>query len=74
MECNVGRMDRTGRMIVGVAALGVGLFALDDSVVRVVMGAAGAIMVATAVIGFCPVYRLFGIDSCHESRSGDARR
>lgn len=62
MKQNVGPVDRVLRVILGVvlvyAALTVsGLWAW-------VAGGAAAIMFVTALVGFCPLYALFGINTC----------
>jgi hypothetical protein len=62
---NVGRTDRVIRAaivaplaIVVAAVLGVGTTGGTIALV------AAAIMLGTAAVGFCPLYRLFGISSC----------
>jgi len=58
MQCNVGRVDRIVRMIVGVLILAVGVFAQSW------WGAVGIVFMVTAAIGWCPAYLPFGLSSC----------
>lgn len=64
MTCNVGGADKATRIFVGVAFLALALFAPVDAVWRVVAGVLAAIALVTAVIGFCPLNSLLGIDTC----------
>jgi hypothetical protein len=61
MSKNLGSADRLIRVAVGIAAL-VGAFAIGlGSVASILMLAVGAIMLGTAAVGFCPLYRVFGV-------------
>ena len=56
---NVGNLDRALRVI-----LGLGLLSLVFVGPQTLWGLVGIVPLATAAIGFCPVYRLFGIRTC----------
>jgi hypothetical protein len=59
---NVGNLDRLIRVILGLALVLVPLiggWALWSGVVAVI----GAVLVVTAIVGFCPIYALFGLSS-----------
>lgn len=58
MKKNVGRIDRMIRVVLGLAIIGVGIASESW------WGAIGVIPLATAAIGWCPVYLPFGITSC----------
>jgi hypothetical protein len=64
MQINVGSTDRIIRAIVGIAAL-IGAIALGigtgGGIALLVLG---AIMVVTAAVGFCPLYRVLGLNTC----------
>jgi hypothetical protein len=49
-----------GLLVAAVAGLGLG----SGGALGVVFGAVGAILLATALTGFCPLYRLFGVATC----------
>jgi len=58
MKCNVGKTDKIVRWIVGLAVIVIGLY------LRSWWGLLGLIPIVTAVIGLCPLYLPFGINTC----------
>jgi hypothetical protein len=61
---NENGIDRIIRVVIAVAAL-VGAVAMGFSgVLAWVLVAVAAIMLVTAAVGFCPLYRIFGISTC----------
>ena len=69
MKTNVGTVDRIIRAAVGLAAL-LGAFALGSgSIAFVLLMVVGAILLVTAAVGFCPLYRVLGISTCPVARS-----
>ena len=63
MKSNEGTIDRIIRAVVGVAAL-LGAFALGSgSIAFVLLLVVGAILLVTAAVGFCPLYRMLGIST-----------
>ena len=68
MRANVGSMDRVVRLIVGLALIvaaflpALGLVAMP----ALQWGAAllGVVLIGTALMRFCPLYRLFGLSTC----------
>lgn len=63
MNKNVGTIDRVIRAVVGVAAV-IGAFSLGlTSVWGIVLAVVAVIALVTAIVGFCPLYRLFGIST-----------
>jgi hypothetical protein len=64
MQTNVGSTDRIIRAIVGIAAL-IGAVALGVGTGGgIALLVVGAIMVVTAAVGFCPLYRVLGLSTC----------
>ncbi len=65
MGRNVGTADRALRALIGILAL-LGAFVLGWFSGSMVWAAAlvGVIMLGTAAMGFCPLYRLVGINTC----------
>jgi hypothetical protein len=59
MKQNVGGIDRTLRIIVGL-----GLISLVFIGPQTVWGWIGVVPLATAIIGWCPPYALLGINTC----------
>lgn len=56
---NVGTIDRVLRAIVGLV-----LISLVFIGPHTAWGWIGIVPLATALVGFCPAYRLFGIRTC----------
>ncbi|WP_372594158.1 DUF2892 domain-containing protein [Actinotalea sp.] len=67
MTINESSTDRIVRGIVGALTL-VGAVVVGASgggtVLTVALGALGVILVGTAAVGFCPLYRVVGISTC----------
>lgn len=59
MPCNEGPIDRALRIIVGIA-----LIALVFTGPQTPWGWLGVVPLLTGVTGFCPAYRLLGINTC----------
>ncbi|HWL62687.1 MAG TPA: DUF2892 domain-containing protein [Steroidobacteraceae bacterium] len=59
MEKNVGNLDKLIRVVVGVA-----LLAMVFIGPKTPWGWLGLIPLATAALGWCPLYRVLGIRTC----------
>jgi hypothetical protein len=59
MTRNVGGIDRILRIVVGVALIGL---ALSGTIGW--WGFIGIVPIGTALIGFCPIYPLLGLNTC----------
>ena len=68
MTANVGTADRIVRILIGLALLS--LVAFLEGGVRW-FGLIGLVPIATALIGWCPAYAPFGINTCarHEGKA-----
>ncbi len=64
MKANVGGIDRMVRLLGGLALIAFGLLGGLASPWNIVAMVAGAVFTLTAVIKFCPLYTIFGINSC----------
>jgi hypothetical protein len=74
MSINMGSIDRMLRVfVVAPAAIVVAIVAGAGSVAGIVLLAVAAIMLATAAVGFCPLYKLFRINTRSLHRSTRAR-
>jgi membrane-associated protease RseP (regulator of RpoE activity) len=62
--CNVGGIDRSIRIIVGVFLIS--LVFVGDQLIgqNVVWGWIGVVPLATGIFKFCPAYTLLGIKTC----------
>jgi uncharacterized membrane protein (UPF0136 family) len=64
MITNESNIDRIIRVVIGVVAF-IAAFAVGlGSVAGIVLAVVGAVMLVTAAIGFCPLYRIFGMSTC----------
>ena len=68
MTRNVGSLDRSIRVLVGFALLS--LLLVLDGPARFV-GLVGLVPLLTAAVGFCPLYRVLGVNTCrlHEKQA-----
>ncbi|MFN8277296.1 MAG: DUF2892 domain-containing protein [Chitinophagales bacterium] len=68
MKRNIGTLDRLMRL--GVLAIVIVLYAthIIEGTTAIIFGIIGAIMGATALINFCPLYTLFGFSTHKEEK------
>ncbi len=59
MKKNEGTIDRILRLV-----LGLGLLSLVFVGPQTLWGLVGVVPLMTAAIGFCPLYMVFGFDTC----------
>lgn len=59
MKTNEGKYDRVARV-----AVGVGLLSLVFVGPQTLWGLVGAVPLLTGLVGFCPLYKVFGFDTC----------
>jgi hypothetical protein len=57
MKLNVGSIDRVLRIVIGLG------IAIGGVIFESYWGLIGVVVLATAVIRFCPIYSLLGINS-----------
>lgn len=58
MKHNIGSLDRIVRILLGLAALGLGFY------FKSWWGLAGLVPLLTAAVRFCPLYPLVGLSTC----------
>lgn len=56
---NVGNIDRTLRILIGL-----GLIAITQVGPQTPWGWIGVVPLLTAFVGFCPLYKLLGLNTC----------
>jgi hypothetical protein len=59
MKTNVGNIDRILRIVIGLA-----LIALTLTGTIGLWGWIGVVPLATAALGFCPLYTILGLSTC----------
>jgi len=67
MRENMGMIDRVTRAAVGIALV-LGALAVGAPLARAVLGVGAVIMLGTALVGVCPLYRVFGLNTCRQAR------
>lgn len=68
---NMGLVDRTLRIIAGVALIPIGLVTLGNGqgdLTGIVVAAVAALPILTGMTGFCPAYVPFGISTAGAQR------
>ncbi len=63
MSTNMSALDRGLRTLVALAAIGAAVAIGAGSVGGIVLFAFAGVMLATGMVGFCPLYRLIRFDS-----------
>jgi hypothetical protein len=63
MSNNESGLDRTLRVVIGVVLLSLVFFGPHTA-----WGWIGLVPLATGIVGFCPLYRLIGVDTCRTTR------
>lgn len=62
---NVGKLDKVIRGVIGVAAAAFAYFGVEaGGTLGIVLYVVAAIMIVTAAVGFCPLYRIIGVNTC----------
>ena len=64
MKTNVGGIDRILRIVIGLALIGLTLGGVIGA-----WGWIGIVPIATAALGFCPLYTVLGFSSCPMKRT-----
>lgn len=70
MTCNVGGIERPVRIVAGIGLLGVGAFAGLPVEATAVLLVLGTVALVTGAIGYCPLWTLFGINTCPATPAG----
>ncbi len=70
MAKNVGGVDRIVRAVIGIALIGYAMSNLPGADSWMVpAGIVGFIVLLSAIIGWCPTYMPFGINTCKISKN-----
>lgn len=68
MKTNVGGIDKILRIVAGLVLIGLAIMGIGAPWTWI-----GVVPLATALIGWCPVYPLLGINTCPmKSKEGEA--
>ncbi len=69
MKKNMGGGDRTLRLLVAAIVVALYYFEVIQGTFAIILLAFAAIFVITSFISFCPLYTLFGINTCSVKKS-----
>ncbi|GAB2986535.1 DUF2892 domain-containing protein [Mucilaginibacter puniceus] len=64
MKANMGKFDRTLRLLVAVAIGALYFMQVISGTVAIVLLVVATIFILTSLISFCPLYYPFGINTC----------
>lgn len=64
MEKNMNGVDRIIRIVIAIAAVAGAAAVGFGSIGAWLLLVVGGIMLVTAAVGFCPLYRVFGVSTC----------
>ncbi len=64
MTHNVGSIDRLARAVLGLVLLYLAFFTIASTLWTAVAAIVGIVLLATAALSMCPLYRLLGINTC----------
>lgn len=64
MKANVGTIDKVLRLVAGAALISIVFVGPQTP-----WGWLGIVPIATALVGWCPAYSIFGINSCSTKES-----
>lgn len=64
MATNEGTIDRIIRAVLGAAALVAAVMLGIGSTGGIVLLVVGGVLMVTAAVGFCPLYRVLGVNTC----------
>jgi hypothetical protein len=64
MTRNESNTDRIIRAVIGIALIALWVLGVTQGVLAIILGIVGAVLVLTSLVGFCPLYALFGINTC----------
>lgn len=64
MTVNESSLDRGIRAAIGIVLLLAWLLGWVAGTFAIVLGVGGIVLLATAAVGFCPMYRILGISTC----------
>lgn len=68
MKKNMGNVDRGIRIVAALIVAALIVTGTVSGVLAIVLGVIAAVFVLTSVIGFCPLYAPFGINTCPRER------
>lgn len=69
MKNNVGNNDKIVRLVIALLLGGLYFAEIVSGTLGIALLVIAAIMIITALSGFCPLYMLFGVNTCEQKES-----
>jgi hypothetical protein len=69
MKCNVGGTDRIVRLLLAVVLVAIALLVPLEPWLRTTLYVVAAIALVTALVRFCPINRLIGLNTCGPTKA-----
>lgn len=69
MKNNVGNNDKIVRLVIALLLGGLYFAEIVSGTLGIALLVIAAIMIITALSGFCPLYTLFGVNTCEQKES-----
>ncbi len=70
MKTNMGTLDKIIRVVVALTAAALVYYNVVEGIISYILLTVTAIFLLTSLIGFCPLYGIFGINTCSVNRRG----
>lgn len=67
MKNNIGKMDRISRVVIGCALIAGGV--AIPGTTGLIVAAIGLVPLLTGLVGNCPAYSIFGVNTCKTKNS-----
>lgn len=64
MKKNMGNSDKLVRLLIAVVIAILYYTKVIDGTVAIVLMAVGIILLLTSLLNFCPLYKIFGLNTC----------
>jgi hypothetical protein len=64
MKKNMGNTDKLLRIIAAIACFAIVVFMKPVAPYNIILRIAGLVLAATSLFSFCPLYALFGMNTC----------
>lgn len=64
MKTNVGNIDKAVRIVLAVVFAALYFTGTVTGTIGIILLVLGGVFVATSLVGFCPLYSIFGLSTC----------
>ena len=68
MKSNMGSADKAIRIVLAIVFAGLYITKLVEGTVGLALLVIGGVFLLTSVISFCPLYTLFGMNTCEKKK------